>query len=153
MDEVRSRNMRAIRGKHTKPEFMVRSMLHRAGFRYRLHPTDLPGKPDLVIRKYKLAIFVQGCFWHWHGCDFFRIPKTRTDWWVEKLSQNRNRDERTLSVLLSMGWHVLWIWECYLKKHKNAGTDGILETISSLIETKNVKNNTRFVEFPSRQSD
>ena len=153
MDEVRSRNMRAIRGKHTKPELMVRSMLHRAGFRYRLHPTDLPGKPDLVIRKYKLAIFVQGCFWHWHGCDFFRIPKTRTEWWVEKLSQNRNRDERTLSVLLSMGWHVLWIWECYLKKHKNTGTDGILETISSLIETKNVKNNTRFVEFPSRQSD
>ena len=150
MDEVRRRNMRAIRGKDTRPELIVRRMLHGAGLRYRLHAKDLPGKPDLVIRKYKLAIFIQGCFWHWHGCELFRIPKTRTDWWIEKLSRNRDRDERDLSVLLSMGWNVVWIWECHLKKNKNSDADGILEIIHSLIEKKKTSDEARFVELPSR---
>lgn len=152
MDEARSRNMRAIRGKDTKPELVVRRMLHRSGFRYRLQAKGLPGKPDLAIKKYKLAIFVQGCFWHWHGCEFFRVPKTRTEWWTEKLSRNRERDQRDLAALLAQGWRVLWIWECYLKKHKNSGEDAILEAARSLIEMKNIQDETRFVELPSRQS-
>jgi DNA mismatch endonuclease (patch repair protein) len=152
MDEVRSRNMRAIRGKDTKPELIVRKMLHRSGFRYRLQAKGLPGKPDLAIKKYKLAIFVQGCFWHWHGCEFFRVPKTRTEWWTEKLSRNRERDERDLAALLAQGWRVLWIWECYLKKNKNNGEDAILEAARSLIEMRNIQDETRFVELPSRQA-
>jgi len=152
MDEARSRNMRAIRGKDTKPELVVRKMLHRSGFRYRLQAKGLPGKPDLAIKKYKLAIFVQGCFWHWHGCEFFRVPKTRTEWWTEKLSRNRERDQRDLAALLAQGWRVLWIWECYLKKHKNNGEDAILEAARSLIEMKNIQDETKFVELPSRQS-
>ena len=152
MDEVRSRNMRAIRSKDTKPELIVRKMLHRSGFRYRLQAKGLPGKPDLAIKKYKLAIFVQGCFWHWHGCEFFRVPKTRTEWWTEKLSRNRERDQRDLAALLAQGWRVLWIWECYLKKHKNNGEDAILEAARSLIEMKNIQDETKFVELPSRQS-
>lgn len=152
MDEARSRNMRAIRSKDTKPELIVRRILHRSGFRYRLQAKGLPGKPDLAIKKYKLAIFVQGCFWHWHGCEFFRVPITRTEWWTEKLSGNRERDERDLAALLAQGWRVLWIWECYLKKNKNNGEDAILEAARSLIEIKNIQNETRFVELPSRQS-
>jgi len=144
--------MRAIRGKDTTPELIVRRMLHRSGFRYRLQAKGLPGKPDLAIKKYKLAIFVQGCFWHWHGCEFFRVPKTRTDWWTEKLSRNRERDQRDLAALLAQGWRVLWIWECYLKKHKNNGEDAILEAARSLIEMKNIQDETKFVELPSRQS-
>jgi len=144
--------MRAIRGKDTTPELIVRRMLHRSGFRYRLQAKGLPGKPDLAIKKYKLAIFVQGCFWHWHGCEFFRVPKTRTEWWTEKLSRNRERDQRDLAALLAQGWRVLWIWECYLKKHKNNGEDAILEAARSLIEMKNIQDETKFVELPSRQS-
>jgi len=150
MDEARSRNMRAIRAKDTKPELIVRRMLHGSGFRYRLQAKGLPGKPDLAIKKYKLAIFVQGCFWHWHGCEFFRVPKTRTEWWAEKLSRNRERDERDLAALLARGWRVLWIWECYLKKHKNNGEDAILDAARSLIEMKNIHDETRFLELPSR---
>jgi DNA mismatch endonuclease (patch repair protein) len=152
MDEARRRNMRAIRGKDTMPELIVRRMLHRSGFRYRLQAKGLPGKPDLAIKKYKLAIFVQGCFWHWHGCEFFRVPKTRMEWWTEKLSRNRERDKRDLAALLAQGWHVLWIWECYLKKHKNKGEDAILEAARSLIEMRNIQDETRFVELPSRQA-
>lgn len=144
--------MRAIRGKDTEPELIVRRILHRSGFRYRLQAKRLPGKPDLAIKKYKLAIFVQGCFWHWHGCEFFRVPKTRTDWWTEKLSRNRERDQRDLAALLAQGWRVLWIWECYLKKHKNNGEDAILEAARSLIEMKNIQDETKFVELPPRQS-
>ena len=112
----------------------------------------LPGKPDLAIKKYKLAIFVQGCFWHWHGCEFFGVPKTRTEWWTEKLSRNRERDQRDLAALLAQDWRVLWIWECYLKKHKNNGKDAILAAARSLIEMKNIQDETKFVELPSRQS-
>ena len=144
--------MRAIRSKDTKPELIVRRILHRSGFRYRLQAKGLPGKPDLAIKKYKLAIFVQGCFWHWHGCESFRVPKTRTEWWTEKLSRNCERDERDLAALLVQGWRVLWIWECYLKKNKNNGEDAILEAARSLIEIKNIRDETKFVQLPSRQS-
>lgn len=110
--ENRSRNMAAIRGSNTKPELAVRKFLHRNGFRFRLHRKDLPGKPDIVLPKYRTAIFVHGCFWHLHGCKNTVIPKTRTEWWTAKLEGNRARDERNRRRMEEMGWQVITIWEC-----------------------------------------
>lgn len=110
--EVRSRNMAAIRGSNTVPELCVRSFLHLNGFRFRLHRKDLPGKPDIVLPKYRTAIFIHGCFWHLHGCKNSVIPKTRTDWWKAKLEGNRSRDERNRLQLEEIGWRVITVWEC-----------------------------------------
>lgn len=113
---TRSRMMAAIRGKNTKPELIVRRYLHSCGYRFRLHRRDLPGRPDLVLPKYKLAIFVHGCFWHRHeGCAYATFPKTRKLFWEEKLSGNVKRDQAQLASLNSMRWRVLVIWECGLK--------------------------------------
>lgn len=115
--EVRSFNMSRIRSKHTKPEMLVRKHLFSNGFRYRLHDKKLPGSPDILLPKYKSAIFVQGCFWHGHeGCRYFVIPKTRTDWWINKISSNKTRDEVAVSKLVEQGWRIFIIWECELKK-------------------------------------
>lgn len=117
--EVRSYNMSQIPGKDTKPEMMVRKFLHSNGFRYRLHVKDLPGKPDLVLPKYNSVIFVHGCFWHAHeGCEYFKIPKTRTEWWKEKLFGNKKRDERNIEKLEEESWNVIVVWECELKSNK-----------------------------------
>ena len=114
--ETRSYNMSQISGKDTKPEMMVRKFLHANGFRYRLHVKDLPGKPDLVLPKYNSVIFVHGCFWHAHeGCKYFKIPKTRTEWWENKLLGNRERDEKHVRQLKDLGWNVIVVWECELK--------------------------------------
>lgn len=112
---TRSRMMSGIRGKDTKPEMIVRRALHRAGFRYRLHAKDLPGKPDIVLPKYRTVIFVHGCFWHMHNCKFFKWPKTRPDFWREKISKNVERDREYLSVLENLGWSPIVIWECECK--------------------------------------
>ena len=104
--------MAAIRGTNTKPELAVRKFLHGSGFRFRLHRKDLPGKPDIVLPKYRTAIFVHGCFWHLHGCKNTVIPKTRTEWWKTKLEGNRTRDERNRSKMEDMGWKVITVWEC-----------------------------------------
>lgn len=107
--------MAAIRSAHTKPELLVRKNLHALGFRFRLHARDLPGKPDLVLSKYNAVIFVQGCFWHGHDCNLFRMPRTRRDFWDAKISGNRKRDARTSGELTAAGWRVCEIWECALK--------------------------------------
>ena len=122
--ETRSYNMSQIQAKDTKPEMMVRKFLHANGFRYGLHRKDLPGKPDLVLPKYNSVIFVHGCFWHAHeNCEYFKIPKTRTEWWKEKLYGNKERDEknverleRNIEKLEDKGWNVIVVWECELKK-------------------------------------
>ena len=101
---VRSKNMAAIKGRNTRPEILVRSALHCAGFRYRLHVATLPGKPDLVFLRYKAVIFVQGCFWHQHQCAMFHWPKTRTDWWRRKISANRAHDEAVQDKLGGCCW-------------------------------------------------
>ena len=111
----RSQMMSGIRGKDTKPEIIVRQGLHARGYRFRLHRKDLPGKPDIVLPKYRAAIFVNGCFWHGHDCHLFKWPKTREDFWREKIGLNRERDVATFSSLLSQNWRVLVIWECALK--------------------------------------
>ena len=115
--EIRSFNMSRIRGKNTKPELIVRKLLHLNGFRYRLHVKDLPGKPDIVLPKYKTVIFIHGCFWHGHEhCKYFVIPKTRSDWWLNKINSNILNDVKAAQTLTSNGWKVITIWECQLKK-------------------------------------
>ncbi|MHC4875619.1 MAG: very short patch repair endonuclease [Planctomycetota bacterium] len=109
----RSWNMSRIRGKDTKPELLVRSMLHRLGFRFRLHRKDLPGKPDIVLPAYRTVIFVHGCFWHRHpGCRFAYNPKSRVDFWRAKFRRNVERHQEVEQALEDLGWRVIVIWEC-----------------------------------------
>lgn len=115
--ETRSYNMSQIKGKDTKPEMLVRRFLHAKGFRYKLHDKTLPGKPDLVLPKYKTVIFIHGCFWHGHQhCRYYVIPKTRTEWWVNKINGNIANDRKAEALLAQAGWKVIIIWECELKK-------------------------------------
>jgi len=117
--EVRSYNMSMIRGKNTKPEIIVRKFLHSKGFRYSLHKKNLPGKPDIVLAKYKTVIFVHGCFWHGHrNCKYFSIPKTRTKWWLNKIEDNKRVDKRNRLKLKKLGWKIITIWTCQLKPQK-----------------------------------
>lgn len=114
--ETRSYNMSSIRSKDTKPEILVRKFLHKNGFRYRLHVKNLPGKPDIVLPKYKTIIFIHGCFWHGHdGCKKASLPKTRTEWWTDKIHKNAANDQNAETALLNLGWRVIKIWECELK--------------------------------------
>lgn len=109
--------MSRIRGKATKPELLVRSWLWQHGYRYRLNVNSVPGRPDIVLRRYRTAIFVNGCFWHGHeSCDKYSIPKTNTDFWMAKVTRNRERDQHNYKELHDAGWHVIVIWECQLKK-------------------------------------
>lgn len=117
--EVRSRNMAAIRSRNTKPERLIRSLVHRLGFRFRLK-SKLPGKPDIVLSRHRKVIFVHGCFWHMHECRFGRVvPATRTEFWQKKRNANAARDERALRQLSELGWRVHVVWEC---ETKNAAT-------------------------------
>jgi DNA mismatch endonuclease (patch repair protein) len=113
--ERRSANMSRIRSRDTKPELVVRRMLHAAGFRFRLNVRTLPGTPDIVLPKYKIAIFVHGCFWHRHpGCKFAYTPKSRIDFWLTKFDENVARAERVQAELGKLGWNVVVLWECEL---------------------------------------
>lgn len=117
--EQRSRNMAAIRDRDTVPEMLVRRMVHSMGFRYGLHNRNLPGKPDLVLRKYKRIIFVHGCFWHVHSCKYGRVkPEQNGTFWAEKRLGNVERDKRTHSALVKKGWKVLNIWECEARSER-----------------------------------
>ena len=113
--EVRSRTMRAVRSRDTGPEMAVRRLAHGMGYRYRLHRKDLPGAPDLAFPSRRKAVFVHGCFWHWHDCPRGdRMPKSNREYWTRKLSRNRSRDAEHRVRLRSMGWDVLTIWECQI---------------------------------------
>lgn len=117
VDPTRSNIMRAVGRENTKPEMVVRRILHGLGLRFRLHRRDLPGTPDLVLPKYRTAIFVHGCFWHRHrGCSKATTPKTRVDFWKTKFEQNVRRDRKNEDVLVEGGWSVLTIWECETRK-------------------------------------
>ncbi len=125
--------MSQIKGKNTKPELLVRRFLHSNGFRYKLHDKNLPGKPDIVLSKYKTIIEVQGCFWHAHeGCKYFTFPKSNISYWKEKIDYNIQRDKRNHKKLSQLGYRLIIIWECMLKK------DLINETLNELI--KKIKN-------------
>jgi len=121
--EVRSYNMSKIKGKDTKPEILVRKFLHANGYRYRLHDKKLPGKPDIVLKKHNTVIFIHGCFWHGHeGCKYYVIPKTRTQWWLNKINRNKEKDKESTETLQKEGWNIITIWECELKKEKRENT-------------------------------
>ncbi|MEA4884681.1 MAG: DNA mismatch endonuclease Vsr [Clostridia bacterium] len=110
--DTRSWIMAQVKSRDTSPEMRVRRALHRAGYRYRLHRADLPGKPDIVLPRYEMAIFVNGCFWHVHGCKRTRIPATNQSYWTRKLTRNKERDQAEWSELEKMGWRVRVVWEC-----------------------------------------
>lgn len=125
---IRSFNMSRIRAKDTKPEILVRKFLHAQGFRYRIHNKKLPGKPDIVLSKYKTIIMVHGCFWHGHeGCKYYVVPKTRTEWWLTKVNTNKRHDVENESELRKLGWKVISIYECELKPEKR------IETFNNLL--------------------
>jgi DNA mismatch endonuclease (patch repair protein) len=126
-EETRSYNMSQIKGKNTKPEMLVRKFLHANGYRYKLHDKSLPGKPDIVLPKYKTVIFIHGCFWHGHkNCKYFVVPKTRTDWWLNKINGNIANDNKASQALKTEGWKIITIWECNLKPAKVEKTLNIL---------------------------
>ena len=125
--DQRSFNMSRIRGKDTKPEVLVRKYLYSRGFRFRKNLRTLPGKPDIVLSKYRTCIFINGCFWHRHdACRYFTWPKSNTECWKEKINSNVERDERNYALLKNNGWKVIIVWECELKKDK------ICETLENL---------------------
>lgn len=133
--EVRSYNMSQIRSKDTKPEILVRRYLFSKGLRFRKNDKRYPGSPDVVLPKYKTIIFVNGCFWHLHeGCKYAVIPKSNVDFWKKKLYKNRERDEENQKKLKEMGWNVITVWECELKKDNCEQT---LEKLYKQIISKN----------------
>lgn len=117
---TRSRMMGGIRSRNTKPEILIRSLLHRQGFRFRLHVRNLPGKPDMVFPRYHAVVFVHGCFWHGHDCPLFKWPGTRPEFWREKIGRNQNNDYRARKALVAAGWRVGIVWECAIR---GAGKD------------------------------
>src|SRR6476646_9707695 len=121
--KTRSYNMSRIRSTDTKPEMLVRRFLHARGYRYKLHDKSLPGKPDIVLPKYKTVIFVHGCFWHGHkGCKYFVVPKTRTEWWMEKIGKNVANDRKKQFAINEAGWKIILLWECELKGNEKDAT-------------------------------
>jgi len=137
--EQRSWNMSRIRAKSTKPELIVRSILHRLGFRFRINRKDLPGKPDIVLPKYKTVIFVHGCYWHRHkGCKKATTPKKNHDFWVNKFNENITRDQRNQAELEQLGWGVIILWECKIE------SDPILAVLGSLIDKGILEKNTPY---------
>lgn len=133
--EQRHRTMAAIHSKDTKPELVVRKFLWSHGYRYRLNHPWLPGKPDIVLRKYRTCIFVNGCFWHKHeGCKYFVLPKTRTEFWLNKVNRNQQRDKEVQHKLAMMGWHCITLWECQLKPQNRQSTlDSLLVLLSRIL--------------------
>jgi len=130
---MRSRMMAGIRSRNTKPEILVRCGLHRRGLRFRLHVRGLPGTPDLVLPRWRVVIFVHGCFWHGHDCPYFRWPKTRPEFWRGKINSNRERDRKAAAQLHTAGWRVLVIWECAFRGKPAAEQEAALDSIDRWI--------------------
>ena len=138
----RSLMMAGIRGKDTKPELIIRRALHSRGLRYRLHCTELPGKPDLCLPKYKAVIFVHGCFWHGHDCHLFKWPSTRPEFWREKIGRNRAIDDAALRDLLARGWRTATVWECALKGRERMPLPKIVDELVNWLN-----HGARIIEF------
>lgn len=142
--------MSKIRGKNTKPERILRKALYARGFRYRLHVKDLPGKPDIVLRKYKTVIFVNGCFWHGHdGCKFASIPKSNTDFWLNKIVTNQRRDQLSVCQLEADGWNVLTIWECEIVHQSRLDEllDRIVDSLYAQLRSRRKVRATRYLTY------
>lgn len=128
--ETRSRMMSSIRGQDTKPEVLVRRFLHSKGFRFRLHRHDIPGRPDLILPRWRAAVLVHGCFWHGHsGCRYFRLPRTRPEFWSEKFAANVARDARTENALMALCWRVFVVWECAMRDHREEALEALVREI------------------------
>ena len=128
--EKRSWLMSQVKSKNTTPELIVRKYLHKKGLRYRLHKKDLPGKPDIVLSKYRTIIFVNGCFWHGHkGCKKARLPKTRSAWWEGKMASNQRKDKKNKTALKREGWNVIVVWQCKLQKNPSITLQRLLNQI------------------------
>lgn len=127
--ETRSRMMSNIRSKNTSPELLIRKALHARGFRFRVHAKNLPGTPDLVLPKYKAAVFIHGCFWHGHHCSYFKVPQTRQAFWLEKIGKNQVRDAHQIAALRALNWRVLIIWECAVRSMKKQETPLLIDQI------------------------
>jgi len=132
--EQRRLNMSRIKSKDTKPEMLVRKELHARGFRYRLHEKSLPGRPDLVLVRFKTAIFVNGCFWHGHDCLRCKIPAIRREFWEDKISKNATRDRKIIDQLTGSGWNVLIVWECALYGPLRFSTEEVINRIERFLE-------------------
>ncbi len=128
--KTRSRMMSGIRGKNTKPEIVIRKRLHARGYRFRLHRKDLPGSPDMVLRKHQAVILINGCFWHGHQCRLFKWPKTRPEFWRNKIEGNIRRDQQKLFELKRLGWRVCLLWECEIKGANEEHLNRVMESIS-----------------------
>ena len=132
---TRSRIMAAVKSKNTSPELFIRSLLHKKGFRFRLHVKDLPGKPDIVLPKYNAVIFINGCFWHGHtNCHLFRLPHSRIEYWQNKILRNKANDIRTIELLLARNWRVCIIWECKIQASKKDITQ-LADLISNFLKS------------------
>ncbi|MEF2074592.1 very short patch repair endonuclease [Consotaella aegiceratis] len=131
--EQRRLVMSRIRGKHTKPEMLIRRGLHGRGLRYALHGKGMPGKPDMVFPKYRTVVLVHGCFWHGHGCSLFKWPKTRAAFWKGKIDGNMERDRQALTALNADGWRVLVVWECALKGKQRRDLAEVLDSAVAFI--------------------
>lgn len=134
---TRSRMMAGIKGRNTKPELLIRSLLHRKGFRFRLYGKDLPGKPDIILPKYKSLIFIHGCFWHGHQeCPLFKLPTTRPEFWSTKISRNQQNDSKNINLLLDKGWRVCIVWECSIRGAKK-DPEKVINTIITWLSSDN----------------
>lgn len=133
--EKRSSMMSGIRGKDTKPEIKIRKALYSRGYKYRLHSAKVHGKPDIIMKKYNAVIFVHGCFWHGHDCSLFRLPKTRTEFWGNKINGNRERDKTVSALLREEGWRVATIWECSMKGRGKMEFDDLMNRLTKWIES------------------
>ncbi len=134
--QVRSRMMSGIRGKNTRPELLIRRSLHRLGYRFRLHRKDLPGKPDLVLPRYRAVIFVNGCFWHGHDCHLFKWPSSRADWWRAKITKTRATDDASRQALADAGWRILEVWECALKGRTRRPLEQVIAQIDAWLPSE-----------------
>lgn len=131
----RSKMMSGIQGKDTKPEMQIRTALHGLGYRYKLHNKNLPGKPDLVFPKYHAVLFVHGCFWHLHNCHLFKWPSTRKEFWMKKITGNKERDIQNIQKLKKRDWRILIVWECSLKGKNRQDFNSIIEKITNWLES------------------
>lgn len=145
--DQRRRIMQAVQSSDTGLELKIRRILHRLGYRYRLHPKDLPGTPDLVFPSRRKAVFVHGCFWHWHGCKYGQLPKSRLDYWQPKLERNRERDHEKIRQLEAAGWVVHVVWQCEIRRDP----EETCERLIAFLDDRAVDNPDRHLEDTALQ--
>ena len=149
---TRSRMMSGIRGKNTKPEILVRSLLHRRGFRFRLYVKNLPGKPDIVLPRYRAVILIHGCFWHGHDCHLFKWPSSNEAFWKEKITRNKEVDARSRQELTLAGWRVFTVWECALKGRQRPPLEEVAGIIVEWIKSSTCDSELRGTEDATTRS-